>query len=197
MAQVNLFPVFLKLAGRTAVVVGGGAVAASKLGALLEAGARIRVVAPDIGPGIEQPGVSVVRRAFRAEDLDDAWLVVAAAIPEVNQWVAEAAEARRVFVNAVDDPMNASVYLGGIVRRAGVTFAISTDGRAPALTGLLREGLDAALPEAELEEWMSEAERLRRTWQVEGVPIANRRPQLLEALVRRYDTTGTAKPTEP
>ena len=193
MAQGNLFPVFLKLAGRIVVVVGGGAVAASKLGALSGAGARLRVVAPEIGPDIEQPGVSVVRRAFRAEDLDDAWLVVAAATPEVNQLVAEAAEARGVFVNAVDDPANASVYLGGVVRRGGVTFAISTDGRAPALAGLLREGLEAALPESELEEWMSEAERLRKSWQAERVPMADRRPQLLEALIRRYEDTGAGK----
>ena len=71
------------------------------------------------------------------------------------------AKQRQVFVNAVDDPANASAYLGGVVRRAGVTFAISTDGRAPALAGLLREGLDAALPEEELEAWVAEAERLR------------------------------------
>ena len=193
MAQGNLFPVFLKLTGRTVVVVGGGAVAASKLGALSEAGARLRVVAPEISPDIEQPGVSVVRRAFRTEDLDDAWLVVAAATPEVNQLVAEAAEARGVFVNAVDDPANASVYLGGVVRRGGVTFAISTDGRAPALAGLLREGLEAVLPEAQLEEWMSEAERLRKSWRAERVPMADRRPQLLEALIRRFEDTGAAK----
>ena len=59
-------------------------------------------------------------------------------------------ERLRVFVNAVDDPANASVYLGGVVRRGGVTFGISTDGAAPALAGLLREALDAMLP-ADLE----------------------------------------------
>ena len=60
--------------------------------------------------------------------------------------MAAAADARQVFVNAVDDPANASAYLGGVVRRGGVTLAISTDGHAPALAGLLREGLDALLP---------------------------------------------------
>ena len=192
-AQGNLFPVFLKLTGRTVVVVGAGSVAASKLSALVEAGAALRVVAPEIGSNIERPGVSIVRRAFQPDDLNGAWLVVAAATPAVNRQVADAADARRVFVNAVDDPANASAYLGGVVRRGGVTFAISTDGRAPALAGLLREGLDAVLPAADLERWMSEAERLRDRWRADGVPMDARRPLLLKALIRRYADTGAAK----
>ncbi len=192
-AQASLFPVFLKLTGRAVVVVGAGSVAMTKLDRLVESGARVRVVAPEIGEGVERPGVSVVRRAFRPEDLDDAWLVVAAATPDVNRRVAEAAEGRRVFVNAVDDPDNASAYLGAVVRRAGVTFAISTDGRAPALAGLLREGLDAMLPEAELERWLFEAQRQRQEWRAQGVPMAKRRPLLFEALVRHYEDIGVIK----
>ncbi|MEE8130144.1 MAG: bifunctional precorrin-2 dehydrogenase/sirohydrochlorin ferrochelatase [Vicinamibacterales bacterium] len=192
-AQGNLFPVFLKLTGRTVVVVGAGSVAASKLSALVEAGAAVRVVAPEIGSNIERPGVSIVRRAFQPDDLNGAWLVVAAATPAVNRQVADAADARRVFVNAVDDPASASAYLGGVVRRGGVTFAISTDGRAPALAGLLREGLDAVLPASDLERWMSEAETLRDRWRADGVPIDARRPLLLKALIRRYADTGVAK----
>ncbi len=60
--------------------------------------------------------------------------------------MAGAAEARRVFVNAVDDPANATAFLSGVVRRDGVTVAISTSGDAPGLTALLREALDAILP---------------------------------------------------
>jgi uroporphyrin-III C-methyltransferase/precorrin-2 dehydrogenase/sirohydrochlorin ferrochelatase len=74
-----------------------------------------------------------------------------------------------------------------VVRRAGVTFAISTDGRAPALAGILREGLDAVLPEDELAAWVAEAERLRRDWKSRGVPMERRRPELLAALLKRYD----------
>ena len=73
--------------------------------------------------------------------------MVAAAPPEVNRAVSAAAAERHLFVNAVDDPPNASVYLGAVVRReGGVTLAISTAGRAPALAGLLREGLERLLP---------------------------------------------------
>ena len=192
-AQGNLFPVFLKLTGRTVVVVGAGSVAASKLSALVEAGAAVRVVAPEIGSNIERPGVSIVRRAFQPDDLNGAWLVVAAATPAINRQVADAADARRVFVNAVDDPASASAYLGGVVRRGGVTFAISTDGRAPALAGLLREGLDAVLPASDLERWMSEAETLRDRWRADEVPMDARRPLLLNALIRRYANTGVVK----
>src|SRR4029077_407497 len=101
---------------------------------------------------------------------DDAWLVVAAATPEVNREVAAAAEGRRLFVNAVDDPPNASACLSGVVRRDGVTIAISTSGAAPALTALLRQALDAVLPR-ELETWIAEAKRQRAVWRREGVPM--------------------------
>ncbi len=182
-----LFPAFLKLAGRRVVVVGGGRVAASKIRALADAGADVTVIAPAVCGAAEQASVHVTRRPFQPADLDGVWLAVAAATPEVNKQVADAAEHRRVFVNAVDDPPNASLYLGGVVRRAGVTFAISTNGRAPALAGLLRQGLDALMPADQLERWMAEAIRLRRTWRAEGVPFLERRPQLLDALVRLRD----------
>ncbi len=114
---------------------------------------------------------------------------VAAATPEVNRAVAEAAEARRVLVNAVDDPSNASAFLGGVVRRGGVTVAISTSGDAPGLTALLRQALDVLLPR-ELAQWMREARRRRAEWKKEGVPMEARRPLLLEALNRLYEHDG-------
>ena len=181
-----MYPVFLNLAGRRVVVVGGGPVAASKIEGLLREGAQVTVVAPDVRPEIEASGVRVVRRPFEESDLDDAWWVVAAAPPEVNRQVREAAERRRMFVNAVDDPRHATAYLGGVVRRAGVTVAISTDGRAPALAGLMREALDAWLPD-DLERWMAAADEARERWKREGVPMDHRRPQLLETLNRLYD----------
>ena len=185
-----MFPAFLNLASRRVVVVGGGRVAASKLEALLAAGADVTVVAPDVRPEIERRGVIVVRRPFEDADLDGAWWVVAAAPKEINKRVLAAAESRRVFVNAVDDPDHATAYLGGVVRRQGVTVAISTDGRAPALAGLLREALDAWLP-GDLAEWLSAADDARRTWKARGVPMEQRRPQLLEALNRLYEKRGS------
>lgn len=181
----TLFPAFLKLAGKRVLVVGAGPMAASKLEDLLSAGARVRVVAPDVVEAISQAPVEIAQRRFDESDLDDVWYVVAAAPPAVNRAVAAAAAARRLFVNAVDDPENASVYLGAIVRRDGLTLAISTDGRAPALAGLLREGIEALLPH-DLDAWLRVAGEERRRWKVDGVPMEQRRGQLLEAINRLY-----------
>ena len=92
-----------------------------------------------------------------------------------------------MFVNAVDDPPNASVYLGGVVRRGGVTVAISTDGQAPALAGLVRQALEALLPEEEVPRWMSVARDQRAEWIATGVPMDRRRPLLLRALAGLYE----------
>jgi len=189
-----MYPAFLKLTGRRVLLVGGGPVAAGKLAGLLAEGAHVTVVAPEIRSELEQPGVVLERRAFEARDLDQAWYVVAAAPPDVNREVLAAAEHRRVFVNAVDDPSHASAYAGSVVRRAGVTIAFSTDGRAPALAGLLREALDTWLP-ADLEAWMAAADEARRAWKRDGVPMEQRRPMLLETLNRLYDAKGQEPPT--
>lgn len=185
------FPAFLLLRGRPVLLVGAGRVAAGKLAALLEAGARVTVVAPQILPSLDRQEVTLLRRPFHPADLDGCWFAVAAATPEVNQQVAEAAEERRIFLNAVDDLRSASAYLGGVVRRGGVTVAISTGGRAPALAGLLREALESLLPD-ELAAWTAEAERLRPLWREEGVPLPARRPLLLRALERLYATRRVA-----
>jgi siroheme synthase-like protein len=186
--MADLLPLFLNLTGRAVVLVGGGPVATAKLRQLVATGAEIRVIAPDITDEIRDgglPSVTIERRRFAPADLDDAWLVVAAATPEVNRQVADVAERRRIFVNAVDDPANATAFLGGVVRRDGVTLAISTSGDAPALTSLLREGLDRLLPR-DLASWMWQARAARVAWRREGVPMAARKPRLLQALNALY-----------
>jgi uroporphyrin-III C-methyltransferase/precorrin-2 dehydrogenase/sirohydrochlorin ferrochelatase len=171
---MDLFPLFLKLSGRRVLFVGPAD--DPKRAQLARAGADVRVVDPS---------------AFEPSHLDDAWLVVSAADKDINARVARAADARRVFVNAVDDPLHASAYLGGVVRRDGVTVAVSTSGDAPALAGLLREGLNALLP-SDLARWIETAREERRHWQASGVPMAERRPRLLDALVALYPT-GAAR----
>jgi len=184
-----LFPLFLKLAGRKVVLVGGGQVALAKHGALRAAGARITVVAPAIDPGLRQPGTEIQERAFEPADLDGAWLVVAAATPEVNRAVRAAAEERRLFVNAVDDTGAASAYAAAVVRRGSMTLALSTGGGAPALAGLLREALEEVLPD-DIESWLATARSLRAGWRADGVAMADRRPLLLQALNRLYPSGG-------
>ena len=101
-----VFPVFLKLEGRRVLVVGGGPVAAGKLRALLDAGARVTLVAPEVVESSiprSRREIEIKQRPFEPADLDGVWYVVAAAPPDVNRAVAQAAEARCLFVNAVDD----------------------------------------------------------------------------------------------
>jgi uroporphyrin-III C-methyltransferase / precorrin-2 dehydrogenase / sirohydrochlorin ferrochelatase len=192
----NLLPLFLDLADRQVLLVGGGPVAAAKLRQLTAAGARVRVVSPEIVDEIAaMPGVEIVRRRFSAADLDGVWLAIAAATPEANREVAREAEARRVFVNAVDDPENASAYLSGVVRRDAVTIAISTSGDAPALTALVREALDALLPR-DLADWVETARAERKRWRRDSRPMNARKPLLLRALNAIYGTDANAGSTE-
>ncbi|MEM1022418.1 MAG: bifunctional precorrin-2 dehydrogenase/sirohydrochlorin ferrochelatase [Myxococcota bacterium] len=181
----DVFPVFLKLCDRQAVVIGAGAMAAEKIPALLQAGAKVRVVSPRISPAVEALSVECVQKEFEPQDLDEAWYVVAAAPPPVNRSVSRAAAERRLFVNAVDDVKSADLYLGSVIRRAGMTLSISSNGRAPALTALVRRGLERMLPD-ELETWLEQAEDLRPRWKAEGLPFAERRPALLRVLNALY-----------
>lgn len=189
----EFLPLFLNLTGRQVLLVGGGPVAASKLTQLRAVGAVVRVVSPEVVDAILQSGVHIERRAFIESDVNNVWLVVAAAPPEVNRAVSAAASARHVFVNAVDDPPNATAYLGGVLRRGGLTVAISSEGRAPALTGLVREALDAVLPD-DVSEWMAIADRERAHWKRSGVPMSDRRPLLLDALNALYAKRSDPSP---
>lgn len=190
MSEAALFPVFLKLADRPVLLVGGGAVAEARLAELARARARMTVVAPQVRPAIlAHEGVIVAQREFADGDVDGAWFVVAAATPEVNRHVAAAATARRVFVNAVDDAERATAYTGGVLRKGGITIAVSTEGRAPALAGLLREALEAVVPD-EIETWVAVAHRVRQEQRAARVPMGDRRPLLLRSLNSLYAERG-------
>ena len=186
MTPAELYPVFLKLDGKRVLVVGGGNVAAQKLPALLDAGALVTVVAPRVVPALCRTGVTVHERPFAASDLDGVRWVVAAATVDVNRAVAAAAETRGIFVNAVDDVDPASAYLGGVVRKGGVTVAISTSGGAPALAGLLREAIEHLIPD-DIATWLRTARLERARWRAARVPMAERRPLLLRALNELYE----------
>jgi siroheme synthase-like protein len=190
-----LFPLFLKLHGRRVLVVGGGPVAAGKAATLVAAGADVFVVAPEICGALERLPVEIARRRFATADLDGVWLVVTAASGGVNRAVSEAAAARRIFVNAVDDPEPATAYAASVITRGAITVAISTSGQAPALAALLRTAIDAWLPE-DLEGWLTEAVRQREEWKHNAVPLDERRGQLLDRLNAVYrdravHTTGS------
>jgi siroheme synthase-like protein len=163
------YPVNLLVAGRRCVVVGGGRIAARKIAALLDAGATVHVVAPDLSPEVQDwqasGTVTVDQRPFTPTDLDGAWLATTATPdPAVNQAVYDAGEARRIFVNAADDPDRCSFTLMSVVRQGDLVVTIGTGGRSPALATYLKDHVASEMgPEwAVLLDLLSdERERLR------------------------------------
>lgn len=181
-----LVPVFLKAEGALVVVVGAGPVGTKKALEWAEAGACVRVVAPAAtGELLEAARARRLEhrpKAFDAADLDGAFFVVAATSDaRVQANVAEVARSRGLFVNAIDDLPNASAYAASTIRRAPFTVAIQSGGEAPALTRLLREILESALP---AERWIAEARAMRSRWKREGTPMEARFPELLRAFAR-------------
>jgi siroheme synthase-like protein len=177
----RLFPLFLHLEGKRVLVVGGGPVATAKARELHAQGARIDVVAPEIEDELAAIA-HVERRTFEPNDVEGAWLVIAAAPRSVNEAVRAAADARATFVVAVDDVASCTAFGAARFVRGGVTVALSSGGRAPALVALLRRALEAILPE-DLEGWTRVAESERARWKREGVSMESRRSRLLSALV--------------
>jgi precorrin-2 dehydrogenase / sirohydrochlorin ferrochelatase len=166
---MSLFPAFLKLQGRLAVVVGGGSLAEQKIPGLLQAGAQVRVVAPCIsarvGEWVRDNTVEWRAKGFAGEDLLGAFLVVAAtSLKDLNAAVFQEAEKRNILCNAVDDIENCHFYYGSIVQRGDLQIAISTNGKSPALAQRLRKELEAQFGAeyAAWVEWLGAAREVLR-----------------------------------
>jgi len=160
---------FVKLEGRSVVVVGGGEIATSKIDGLLQAGARIRIVSPALNATlallVRENKIDWSEKEFEARDLEDAFLAVAAtALPSVNQAVYRVAESLGILCNAVDDIENCHFYYGAVVQRGDLQIAISTNGKSPALAQRLRKELEAQFgPEYEnWLEWLGAAREVLR-----------------------------------
>lgn len=185
---MSLFPMFLKLTARPCVVVGAGAIAEGKIESLLQAEAKVTVIAPEALPRVrdwaEGGEIEWKQREYQDGDLAGAFVAVAAtATPEVNRAVFAEASERGVLINAVDDPPFCDFYFPSIVRRGELQIAISTAGESPALAQRLRKEINAALP-LDTGEWLMELGRLRR--EVTAVePIGEPRKQLLHELAQR------------
>ncbi|MBF0127194.1 MAG: bifunctional precorrin-2 dehydrogenase/sirohydrochlorin ferrochelatase [Magnetococcales bacterium] len=147
----NLLPLFLRLQDRACLLVGGEGEAHPKGAALLRAGARLTIVAPEL-EGYLLREAQAGRASWRAEPfepahLDGMWLAVSAlGDVVVNARLYAAAEERRVLLNVVDQPRYCTFVWPALVERPPVTVAIGTGGHAPALAGYLRRRIDAWLP---------------------------------------------------
>src|SRR5260221_14302754 len=155
---MSLFPIFVKLQGRLVVLVGAGEIAVQKMEGLLVAGARLRVIAPEVNAAfaelIRDGKIQWIPRKFASGDLAGATLAIAAtSAAGVNAAVYREAEARGILCNAVDDIENCHFYYGAVVQRGDLQIAISTNGKSPALAQRLRKELEAQFG-AEYENWI-------------------------------------------
>ena len=187
-SDVPFFPLMLDLRGKKVLVVGAGTVAAGKIDGLLNHGAKIAVVSPRAGAGIQaksQAGTLVWRRrVFSPKDVSGAFLVIAATnSSEVNASVFRACRAKRVLCNSVDDPEHCDFFYPAVVRRGPLQIAISTNGNLPALAARLRKDLDSQFG-PEWSEWVRQLGKMRRQIQ-EQEPSLEKRRERLEQLATR------------
>jgi precorrin-2 dehydrogenase / sirohydrochlorin ferrochelatase len=146
-----VFPLFIELSDKKCVVVGGGEVAARKVEVLVDFGAQVTVVSPEVKESIlsleAQGKINVCLKEFNAEDMDGAFIVIAATSDEeVNRLVWEGAARSNIFVNVADCPERCTFIFPAIVKRGDLVIGISTAGGFPALSKGIREKLDRMFP---------------------------------------------------
>ncbi len=144
----SYYPISLDLSNRPCLVVGAGAVATRKVRGLLDSGARVTVIAPDISEEMRSLASrleALEPRTFQPDDVAGFRLVVTATgDPAVDGAVAAEADAAGVWVNSADDPAHCSFILPAVHRDGAVTIAVSTAGLSPALAAWLRSRLAAS-----------------------------------------------------
>ncbi|MBL0562820.1 siroheme synthase CysG [Aeromonas hydrophila] len=149
---MDYLPIFCRLDNKPVLLVGGGEVAERKARLLLDAGAQLTVVAPELDPELAElaanGSIEWLAGEFAPAQLTDKWLVVAATDRrEVNALVYQSANQVGIFANVVDDPKRSSFIMPSIIDRSPLMVAISSGGKAPVLARLLREKLEALLPQ--------------------------------------------------
>jgi precorrin-2 dehydrogenase/sirohydrochlorin ferrochelatase len=142
----KLFPMFLKLVGRPCLVVGAGTIAEGKIGGLLDAGATVRVVAPNtteqVAAWAAQKKIDLHQRPYQAGDLEGMFLVIAStSSTPLHEQIFEDAARRGILSNIVDVPLLCDFYYPAVVQRGALQIAISTAGQSPALAQRLRKEL--------------------------------------------------------
>ena len=143
------YPIYLDLTDRLCLVVGGGEIAYHKAIALLESGARLRIVATEIREEIQKEFTGsheILETEFSPAHIDGCHLVIAATDDQqLNKRISNEARKAGVFVNAVDQPDECDFYVPAILARDGISIAISTGGKSPAFAGWLKRELDNML----------------------------------------------------
>ena len=182
MAEKRYYMACLDVAGRDCLVVGGGSVGLEKARGLLDCGARVTVVAPEIASELRELPVELVERTYRTDDLDGRFLVLAAtADSEVNRRVSEDAERRSLLCNVADAPDLCSFILPAVHRQDPIAIAVTTSGASPALAQRIRD----EVAERYGPEYAELARRLRaqRPWAKENLTTYEERRDYFQALV--------------
>jgi siroheme synthase-like protein len=149
---MRYYPVFLDIAGKPVVIIGGGNIAHQKVVGLLKAGAEVTVVSPELNEDMAALSAEGrfrhVKRDYEPGDLEGYTLAfVATDDRSVNSTVADEGKARKVWVNAVDDPPYCDFIMPGIAQKGDLIIAISTSGRSPAMARKMREEIEEFLTE--------------------------------------------------
>lgn len=139
-----VFPLFVDLRGKTCIVVGGGEVASRKVEILLRFEANLSIIAPEVSSLIMELGnqgkINILRKEYSEQDIDGAFLVVAAtSSPEVNESIFKDAKKRNIPLNIVDDPEKCTFIFPSVIKRGDLTIGISTSGTYPALSKKIRK----------------------------------------------------------
>jgi siroheme synthase-like protein len=183
-AEQRYYMTCLDLTGRTCVVVGGGRVGLEKVRGLLECGANVTVVAPEVVPELLDLPVEWVQGRYASWDLGDAWLAIAATPDrEVNRRVKEDADRLGIFCNVADDPELCSLILPAVHRVDPIAVAVSTGGTSPALAQRLRREIAKIVRPAHAE--LARELRELRPWAKENLPTYEARKAYFEGLVSK------------
>jgi precorrin-2 dehydrogenase/sirohydrochlorin ferrochelatase len=183
---MKYYPIFLRLAGRRCVVVGGGTIAARKVESLLAAGAHVAVISPsltaELAARAARGELDHAKRPYRSGDLAGALLAYAATDDEaVQAAVAREAAAGGVLLNVVDRPQSCTFIAPSVLQRGDLTVAVSTGGGSPALARRVREDVGRALG-PEYERALDVLARLRRHLHTRALSSAERQ-RILTGLV--------------
>lgn len=174
----NYYPIMLDVRGRSAVVIGGDAIAAEKATALANSGARVSVLSPEFGAEMlalaERGQVTLRRKGYEPGDLEGAFVVVAATNDAaLIEAIWQETQQRGQPVNIVDVPRYCTFILPSILRRGKLTVAVSTEGASPSLAKRIRQQLEEVLPSA-YETYIDLAALVRAHLRRQGVSYAVR-----------------------
>ena len=183
---MRYYPAFLNLQGTSCLVVGGGQVGERKVKTLLECGAVVHLVSPELTPyldgAVRQGKVRSAGSAFIPEQLDGMFLVIGATDdPEVNQRIRSAARSRNLLCNIVDKPRECNFIVPSQVNRGDLVIAVSTGGRSPALAKKIRRDLEKLFPDI-YSSYVALLGRVREYVLAQGLPQV-RNQQIFESLI--------------